>query len=207
MKNLNNAQYVLDTIKTCEALPFFINNADFSNYAFIEQIIKNNPKSFKYLPQTVKNNFKLSLLCSKLYAPAVAYVSENLINDYKWATQAIMLNAQTFRYICARNKAICSNKDLCILASKHVDNLIHINDKLFEDFEFLCKLVEQNPYNISYICKKAIDLSVNKIYKPCLLAIAQTEQVFSLLPIKIQSDKTFVQQAIDVNINVVKMLR
>lgn len=207
MKNLNNAQYVLDTIKTCEALPFFINNADFSNYEFIEQLIKNNPKCFKYLPQFVQNNFKLSVLCSKLYAPAVEHVGVELIKDYQWVTKAILLNAQTFRYICARNKAICSNKDLCILASRRVENLIYADDQLFNDFEFLCKVVEQNPYNISYICKKDIDLSVNKIYKLCLLAIAQTEQVFSLLPIKIQSDKTFVQQAIDVNINVVKMLR
>ena len=157
MKNLNNAQYVLDTIKTCETLPYFVNNENFNNYEFLEQLIKNNPKCFKYLPQFAQNNFKLSLLCSKLYAPALAHVGENLINDYKWVTQAIMFNAQTFRYLCARNKAICSNKDLCILASKHVDNLIYINDTLFKDFEFLCKVVEQNPYNISFICKKAID--------------------------------------------------
>lgn len=199
MKNFNNKTYLKYICKDCYPAILFCN--DLNNKEIVYTAISSNYRAFACVSKALKSDFDFTLRCAKISPQIVKYVSTCLLKNNVWLLKSIKNNSECFLYLSKINPEITINQQFCYWACENLVNIDVFAKSIFQDYDFLLKLISKNCFAIEKILKHC-DMDISQKEKLCLEALSICEQVFCVLPPEIKQSQNFVQRAIFANIKV-----
>ncbi len=199
MKNFNNKTYLKYICKDCYPAILFCD--DKNNKDLLYTAISSNYRVFACVSRELKSDFDFTLRCAQISPQIVKYVSTCLLTNDVWLLKSIKNNCECFLYLSKINPAITTNKQFCYFACENLANVDEFDRSIFQDYDFLLKLISKNCFAIEKILKYC-EMDISKKENICLEALSICEQVFCVLPQEIKQNGNFIQRAIFANIKV-----
>ena len=119
----------------------------------------------------------------------------------------MFVNPNSYLYLLNLNNKICLDSKICLLACREVNNIPLIDASLLNNFRFVLMVVKNYPLNIQHIIKVANITNKDNLFELYLQAIEKNHYVYNLLPEFLLKSTKFIQQAIELNPDVIIYLK